>query len=83
MSFTATTTTAPSSSKSRYRTIWDLDILLNFIRLFPPLYLLSLEALMARTMALLVIHAMARPIEVSRAEHEKAVFLTILAVGMN
>jgi hypothetical protein len=73
-SFTASTTSAPSSSKSRYRTIWDLDILLNHISLSPPLYLLSLDALMARTMALLMIYAMARPIEVLRAEHEEAVF---------
>jgi hypothetical protein len=29
---------------------------------------------MAQTMALLMIYAMARPIEVLRAEHEKAVF---------
>jgi hypothetical protein len=74
MSFTASPTAAPTSSNSRVSTIRELDILLNHLSLSPPLYLLSLDALMARTMALLMVYAMSRPIEVLRAEHDKAIF---------
>jgi hypothetical protein len=64
----------PFPSKSRYRSILDLDVIFRHIRFSPVSSLLSLDALMARTTTHLMIHAMTQPIEVLRADHDKAVF---------
>jgi hypothetical protein len=55
-------------SRPRYTTIWDLSILLQHIRQSPPLNSLSMPALISRVFALLMIFAMARPVEIFRID---------------
>ena len=61
-------TSIPRVAKPKYKTIWDLDILLNYIRRSPPLASLSNNQLIARVVALFMIFAMARPVEVFRLD---------------
>jgi integrase len=54
--------------RPRYSTIWDLNILLEHIRRSPPLTTLPMSALISRAFALLMIFAMARPVEIFRID---------------
>jgi hypothetical protein len=63
--FLAITNTSVKS-KPRYTTIWDITILLNFIRQSPPATTQTMSQLIPRTCALLMIFAMARPVEIFR-----------------
>jgi hypothetical protein len=54
--------------RPRYSTIWDLNILLQHIRQSPPLHSLSMPALISRVSALLMIFAIARPVEIVRID---------------
>ena len=73
MDFTASTASA-KSTRPKYKSIWDLSILLDFIRQSPSLRTLSMSQLIARVVALLMIFAMARPIEVLRADPTQQVY---------
>jgi hypothetical protein len=73
MDFSASTIIS-NPSKAKYKAIWDLSILLDFIRSSPPLSDLSNNQLVARVVALFMIFAMARPIEVFRANYSKQFF---------
>jgi hypothetical protein len=65
--FQGLTATAPKP-RPRYSTIWDLSILLQYIRRSPPLHLLSMPDLLSRVFALFMIFAMARPVEIFRID---------------
>jgi hypothetical protein len=57
----------PSKKPSRkYKYIWDLTILLNHIRLSPPIRDQTMNELIPRVVALLMIFTLARPIEIFR-----------------
>jgi hypothetical protein len=70
----STSTIITNPSKAKYKAIWDLNILLEFIRSSPPLSDLTNNQLVARVVALFMIFAMARPIEVFRADYSKQSF---------
>jgi integrase len=65
MEFIASTASS-IKAKPRYTTIWDLNILLDFIRKSPPLHGQSMNELIPRVVALLMIFAMVRPVEIFR-----------------
>jgi hypothetical protein len=53
-------------SRPRYTAVWDLTILLNYIRRSPPPSSQTMTQLVPRVCALLMVFAMARPVEVFR-----------------
>jgi hypothetical protein len=61
-------TASAHKPRARYSTIWDLNILLDYIRHSLPLHELSMSALIPRVFALLMIFAMARPVEIFRID---------------
>jgi hypothetical protein len=65
MEFIASTASSVKA-KPRYTTIWDLNILLDFVRKSPPLSDQTMNQLIPRVVALLIIFAMARPVEIFR-----------------
>jgi hypothetical protein len=65
MEFVASTASSVKA-KPRYITIWDLNIILDFIRKSHPLHDQTMNELIPRTVALLMIFAMARPVEIFR-----------------
>jgi hypothetical protein len=59
-------TASSIKAKPRDTTIWDLNILLDFVRKSPPIHDQTMNELIPRVMALLMIFAMARPVEIFR-----------------
>jgi integrase len=64
-------TVSTIKQQSRYRDIWDLSILLDYIRNGPPAEELSWEELMARTVALMMIFIPLRPAAMLRLNPSK------------
>jgi hypothetical protein len=55
-------------AKQKFKPIWDLTILLNHLRLSPPISTLSLRDLIPRVVALLMIFTLARPCEIFKID---------------